>query len=261
MTAPAISARGLGKHFVIRRASSHAIHEAVQQTIFRLAKGGRSGPASGSAHASAMAARDGGGEAWALRDITFDIQPGETVALVGHNGAGKSLLLRILSRITRPTIGEATLRGRVSCALDVGSGFNRELSGRENIFFLGAVMGMTRREVQARLDAIVALSGVEEALEQSLKHYSNGMQVRLAFAVAAHLDFDILLMDEILAMADHAFIQTCVERLRACAREGRTIVMASHDLVMLRQICGRGLHLDHGRLLADGPLTDGFAGL
>lgn len=252
MTAPSISARGLGKRFVRRRASSHAIHEAVQNAALRLAKGRGGGGAP---------AEHDGHEAWALRDITFDVRPGEAVALVGHNGAGKSLLLRILSRITRPSAGEATLRGRVGCALDVGAGFNRELSGRENIFFQGAVMGMTRRDVQARFDAIVALSGVEEALEQSLKHYSNGMQVRVAFAVAAHLDFDILLMDEILAVADQEFIETCVDHLRLYVREGRTIVMASHDLALLRQVCGRGLHLDHGRLMADGPLTPGFGGL
>jgi lipopolysaccharide transport system ATP-binding protein len=253
VTPPSISARGLGKRFVRRRPSSHAIHEALQNAAWRLAKGGTGRAERASPH--------DGDQSWALRDVTFEVRPGEAVALVGHNGAGKSLLLRILSRITRPTAGEATLRGRVGCALDVGAGFNRELSGRDNIFFQGAVMGMTRRDVQARFDAIVALSGVEEALEQSLKHYSSGMQVRLAFAVAAHLDFDILLMDEILAVADQEFIQTCVDHLRLYTREGRTIVMASHDLTLLRQVCDRGLHLERGRLMADGPLTPGFGGL
>src|SRR5262249_21188479 len=149
------SARGLGKHFVRRRASSHAIHEAVQNAVLRVAtvgawrKGG-DGRAAATRSATRSAAHDD--DPWALRDVTFDVHPGEAVALVGHNGAGKSLLLRILSRITRPTAGEATLRGRVGCALDVGAGFNRELSGRDNIFFQGAVMGMTRRDVQARFD-------------------------------------------------------------------------------------------------------------
>lgn len=191
---------------------------------------------------------------WALRDVSFEIAHGECVALVGHNGAGKSVLLRLLARITRPNCGEAELHGRVGAVLDVGIGFNRELTGRENIFLQGAVLGIRKQDLAKKLDAIVALSGMQDFLQYPLKTYSNGMQVRLAFAVAAQLEPEILLMDEVLAVADQEFINVCVDKLEELKREGRTILLASHDTALLERVCTRALWLEQGRLVRDGPI-------
>lgn len=191
---------------------------------------------------------------WALCDVSFQVERGECVALIGHNGAGKSVLLRVLSRVTRPTAGEAFLYGRVGAVLDVGVGFNRELTGLENIFLQGAILGIKKKDLATKLDAIVELSGMADFLQEPLKTYSNGMMVRLAFSVAAQLEPEILLMDEVLAVADEDFIQVCVARLRELKAEGRTIVLASHDLSLLEQVCDRALWLESGRLAGDGPI-------
>ncbi len=195
-------------------------------------------------------------ERWALNDVSFEIAPGECVGLVGHNGAGKSVLLRILARVTRPTRGEADLRGRVGAVLDVGVGFNRELNGRENIFLQGAILGIKQRDLAQKFDAIVELSGMRDFIYEPLKTYSNGMQVRLAFSIAAQLEPEILLMDEVLAVADQDFIRECVDQLAALKRQGRTILLASHDLALLSQVCTRALWLERGRLNADGAIAD-----
>jgi ABC-type polysaccharide/polyol phosphate transport system ATPase subunit len=235
----AIIASHLGKRFAGRRGHGHALHESLERS-FR-------------APLSLAKPRTNPGEpAWALRNVSFQITPGECVGLIGHNGAGKSVLLRILARVTSPTQGEAELRGRVAAVLDVGTGFKRELTGRENIFFQGAILGMRQREITKKFDAIVAFSGLEEFIDMPIKGYSNGMQVRLAFAVAAHLEPEILLLDEVLAVADAEFHRACVDRLSALAREGRTILLIAHDLEMIRELCPRALWLEHGRVASDG---------
>lgn len=193
---------------------------------------------------------------WALNDVSFQIQEGESVALMGHNGAGKSVLLRVLSRVTRPTKGEADLYGSVGAVLDVGVGFNRELTGRENIYLQGAILGIKKRALAAKLDAIVELSGMQDFLEYPLKTYSNGMQVRLAFSVAAQLEPSILLMDEVLAVADEDFLKTCIRRLNELKGEGRTILLASHDVTLLSQVCDRAIWMEHGRVAGDGPIAE-----
>jgi lipopolysaccharide transport system ATP-binding protein len=192
---------------------------------------------------------------WALRQLTFDVAPGEIVGIVGSNGAGKSTLLKILSRITEPTNGSAELRGRVASLLEVGTGFHPELTGRENVFLNGAILGMSRREIQRKFDDIVAFAEVEQFLDTPVKHYSSGMYVRLAFAVAAHLEPEILLVDEVLAVGDVRFQRKCVEKIGDVARLGRTILFVSHNLVAIQQVCQRGLLLDAGRISVDGPIN------
>jgi lipopolysaccharide transport system ATP-binding protein len=190
---------------------------------------------------------------WALRDVTFSVAHGEVLGLIGHNGAGKSTLLKILSRIAKPTSGTATLEGKVSSLLEVGTGFHPELTGRENIYLNGTVLGMRRHEIERRFDEIVAFSSIDKYIDTPVKRYSSGMQVRLAFAVAAHLRPDVLLVDEVLAVGDAAFQEKCLSKLDTVAEEGRTVIFVSHNLASIRQICGRALLLDRGRLVADGP--------
>jgi lipopolysaccharide transport system ATP-binding protein len=193
---------------------------------------------------------------WALNDVSFEVAEGETVALMGHNGAGKSVLLRVLARVTRPTRGEADLYGSVGAVLDVGVGFNRELNGRENIFLQGAILGIKKRDLAKKYDAIVELSGMQNYLELPLKTYSSGMQVRLAFAVAAQLEPSILLMDEVLAVADEDFLRICIQRLNELKREGRTILLASHDVTLLSKVCDRAIWMEQGRIAGDGPIAE-----
>jgi lipopolysaccharide transport system ATP-binding protein len=193
---------------------------------------------------------------WALRDVDFSIAAGEVVGLIGRNGSGKSTLLKILSRITRPTAGRATILGRVGSLLEVGTGFNRELSGRDNVFLNGAILGMRRAEILRKMDQILAFAEVERYADTPVKHYSSGMYVRLAFAVAAHLDVDVLLVDEVLAVGDLAFQKKCLGVVGAAARSGRTVMFVSHNLQTLQVLCRRGLLLDQGRLVADGPMKE-----
>jgi len=191
-------------------------------------------------------------EFWALRDICLSVEPGERVGLIGRNGAGKSTLLKILSRITEPTTGRAFLYGRVSALLQVGTGFHPELTGRENIFLNGAVLGMTRREILRKFDEIVAFSEVEQFLDTPVKRYSSGMYVRLAFAVAAHLDPEILLVDEVLAVGDLAFQTKCLGRMNKVAEEGRTIIFVSHNMAAITRLCNRVVLFDKGRIIREG---------
>jgi lipopolysaccharide transport system ATP-binding protein len=193
---------------------------------------------------------------WALRDLHFEVQRGEAVGIVGRNGAGKSTLLRILSRITRPTTGRALLRGRVTSLLEVGTGFHPDLSGRENIFLNGAVLGMSRAQIRSKFDAIVAFAEIEKFLDEPVKHYSSGMYVRLAFAVAAHLEPDILILDEVLSVGDAAFQQKCQTRIEEILRNGCTLLLVSHNLHAVATLCSRALYLHEGVLRSDGPPRD-----
>jgi lipopolysaccharide transport system ATP-binding protein len=191
---------------------------------------------------------------WALRDVSFTIQPGEVVGIVGRNGAGKSTLLKVLSKITEPTSGKAELRGRLGSLLEVGTGFHPELTGRDNIYLNGSILGMTRREIERRFDEIVAFAELERFLDTPVKRYSSGMYVRLAFAVAAHLEPEILLVDEVLAVGDAAFQKKCLGKMTEVAKQGRTVLFVSHNTAAMLGLCQRGLLLENGRLTADGPI-------
>lgn len=189
---------------------------------------------------------------WALRDVSFEVESGEALGIIGHNGAGKSTILKLLSSITAPSSGEIMINGRLSALIEVGSGFHPELTGRENIYLNGAILGMTRRQISARLDSIVDFAGVRQFLDTPVKRYSSGMYVRLGFSIAAHLDPDILLLDEVLAVGDAAFQEKCLQRIAEVKRAGTTIVFISHDLGAVERLCDRVLLLQHGRVAMTG---------
>ena len=193
---------------------------------------------------------------WAINNISFDVQRGEAVGVIGRNGVGKSTLLRILSRITKPTTGSAVINGRVVSLLEVGTGFHPELTGRENIYLNGAILGMKKREVDRRFDEIVAFAEVENFIETPVKHYSSGMYVRLAFAVAAHLETEILLVDEVLAVGDLQFQKKCLGKMGDIANEGRTVLFVSHNMQAIKTFCSRTLLIENGQLEADGRTED-----
>jgi lipopolysaccharide transport system ATP-binding protein len=199
-------------------------------------------------------------EFWALKDVTFDILENQAVGIIGSNGAGKSTLLKILSRVTAPTAGRARLHGRIGTILEVGTGFHPELTGRENIYLSGTILGMGRGEIDRRLEAIVEFAGVNKFIDTPVKRYSSGMYVRLAFAVAAHLEPDILIVDEVLAVGDVGFQKKCLAKMDdSVHREGRTIVFVSHNVQAIRALCSRAILLDAGKLVADGPVSDVLA--
>jgi ABC-type polysaccharide/polyol phosphate transport system ATPase subunit len=193
---------------------------------------------------------------WALRDVTFQVQPGEVIGVIGRNGAGKTTLLKILSRVTEPSAGWAEICGSVGSLLEVGTGFHPELTGRENIYLNGAILGMGRREIGRKFDEIVAFAEMAEFLDTPLKHYSSGMQTRLAFAVAAHFEPEILLVDEVLAVGDLAFQKKCLGKMDEVARAGRTIVFVSHQMNQIRHLCVRAIWIDAGRLRMDGATPE-----
>ena len=196
---------------------------------------------------------------WALRDVSFDVAQGEVVGLIGRNGAGKTTLLKLLSRITRPTGGFAEIRGRVGNLLEVGTGFHPELTGRENVYLSGAILGMRKREIDQKHDAIVSFAEVERFLDTPLKHYSTGMQMRLAFAVAAHLEPEILLVDEVLAVGDLEFQKKCLGKMHEVSKSGRTIVFVSHQMNQIRRLCERVLWIDAGQIRESGPTGEVIA--
>jgi lipopolysaccharide transport system ATP-binding protein len=246
MSQPVISVEGLGKRYFI---GNQARHDTLRD---RLAHGARGllqrwrDPASRSMIE----------EFWALRDVSFQVNQGDVVGIIGRNGAGKSTLLKILSRITEPTTGRATIRGRVASLLEVGTGFHPELTGRENIFLNGAILGMSRAEITRKFDEIVAFAEVERFLDTPVKHYSSGMYVRLAFAVAAHLEPEILIVDEVLAVGDAEFQKRCLGKMRSVARnEGRTVLVVSHNLNQVATLAGKGLLLQQGRTVMAGDIT------
>jgi lipopolysaccharide transport system ATP-binding protein len=190
---------------------------------------------------------------WALRDVSFEVAQGEVVGIIGGNGAGKSTLFKILSRITEPTVGRAEIRGRVGSLLEVGTGFHPELTGRENTFLNGAILGMTRQETARKFDEIVAFAEVERFIDTPVKHYSSGMYLRLAFAVAAHLEPEILIVDEVLAVGDAAFQKKCLGKMGDVARQGRTVLFVSHNLLAVESLCQRAIWLQGGRIQEQGP--------
>ncbi len=223
------------------------------RTLARYAAGSSNGSGRNSTPADA-ASRNG--TIWALKDVSFEVHRGEAVGLVGRNGAGKTTLLKVLAQITRPTQGRAEVRGRVGSLLEVGTGFHPELTGRENTYLSGAILGMTKSEIDRKFDEIVAFSGVERFLDTPLKHYSSGMQMRLAFAVAAHLEPEILLVDEVLAVGDIEFQKKCLGKMEAVTRGGRTVLFVSHNMGAIRRLCTGGVWLDNGAVRRVGSAAD-----
>jgi len=239
-TAPAIHATALGKSYRISHRDGGARYQTLAEDLrsaFRRSRPGQSE------------------EFWALRDVGFEVKEGEIVGIIGRNGSGKTTLLKILSRITEPTTGYADVWGRVGALLEVGTGFHPELTGRENIFLNACILGMNRREVERRFDGIVAFAEIERFLDTPVKRYSSGMYVRLAFAVAAHLDPDILLVDEVLAVGDLAFQKKCLGKMDEVARQGRTVLFVSHSLATVSAFCQRGIWIDEGRIRQDGDIA------
>ncbi len=236
MSQPVISVSGLGKRYYLSHEKrTDTLRDSLTRKFRRLT--GRAGP-----DADAE-------EFWALRDVSFEVSQGDVVGIIGRNGAGKSTLLKILSRITEPTAGTVRLRGRIASLLEVGTGFHPELSGRENIYLNGAILGMSRTEITRKFDEIVAFAEVERFLDTQVKHYSSGMYVRLAFAVAAHLEPDILIVDEVLAVGDIAFQKKCLGKMESVShQEGRTVLFVSHNLQAVRQLCRTGLLMAGGRI-------------
>jgi len=243
----AIQVRGLGKKYTIGgpQEKYHTIRDAVANSVkapFR--------------KLSRQSADKSTNEFWALKDVSFDVHEGEVIGIIGRNGAGKSTLLKILSQITTPTEGEIDIYGRVGSLLEVGTGFHPELTGRENIFLSGSILGMRKREIEAKLDDIVKFSEIEKFLDTPVKRYSSGMYVRLAFSVAAHLETEILLVDEVLAVGDFAFQKKCIGKMSTVAREGKTIIFVSHNMAAVENLCKYGILLDNGQLISKGPVEE-----
>jgi lipopolysaccharide transport system ATP-binding protein len=249
MPQPAIATHELGKRY--RLGLHQRGYGTLRESIVRAATG-----------SLRRSARDGDAaqadvrDLWALRDLSLSVQPGEVVGLIGHNGAGKTTLLKILCRISEPSVGYADVSGRVGSLLEVGTGFHPELTGRENIFLNGAILGMRRFEIRSRFDEIVEFAEMQRFLDTPVKRYSSGMSVRLAFAVAAHLEPEILLVDEVLAVGDAAFQRKSVGKMGEVARQGRTVIFVSHNLAIIQALCERGVLLEHGRLIADGSVAE-----
>ncbi len=193
---------------------------------------------------------------WALKNINFEVKQGEVLGIIGKNGAGKSTLLKILSRVTGPTVGDIKVKGRIASLLEVGTGFHPELSGRENIFLNGAILGMTKSEIRSKFDEIVDFSGVERYIDTPVKHYSSGMYVRLAFAVAAHLEPEILIVDEVLAVGDAEFQKKCLGKMKDVSGQGRTVLFVSHNMAAVKNLCNRGILLDKGGIVCDGNIEE-----
>jgi lipopolysaccharide transport system ATP-binding protein len=231
-----VSFRSVSKRYFIRQTGTAAPHAGIASNwIAKLRRG-----------------REPKREFWAVKDVSFAVERGEAVGIIGHNGAGKSTVLKMLSGITAPTTGEISIRGRFSALLEVGSGFHPDLTGRENIYLSGSVLGMSRREIHRKLDMIVDFAGVERFIDTPVKRYSSGMYVRLGFSIAAHLEPDVLLLDEVLAVGDKSFQDKCKERIGELHANGTTVVFISHDLAAVRTLCPRVLLLERGQIAAEG---------
>lgn len=244
MSQPIIEVRNLSKRYRLGKIGMTSFRDEIGRLTDRL-RGRRSEkPASAT-------------DFWALRDVSFDVQPGEVVGIIGRNGAGKSTLLKILSRITDPTSGDIIMRGRLASLLEVGTGFHPELSGRENVFLNGAILGMKKAEIARKFDEIVAFSEIEKFIDTPVKRYSSGMYVRLAFAIAAHLDPDILIVDEVLAVGDADFQRKCIEKMESIRKDdGRTILFVSHNMEIVRRLCRQCVFLEHGQVKKAGPVEE-----
>src|SRR4051794_5916092 len=250
MSRPAIVVEDLSKSYRLGAASTRssslreAIAKAMASPLRRFREAGE-------------AREDEAQTFWALRGVSCEVRPGEVVGFIGRNGAGKSTLLKILSRIVEPTAGTVRLRGRIASLLEVGTGFHPELTGRENIYLNGVILGMKKAEIDRKFDEIVAFSEIEKFLDTPVKRYSSGMYVRLAFAVAAHLDPEILIVDEVLAVGDHEFQKKCLGKMRdVVAGGGRTVLFVSHNTHAIKALCSRAILLREGRVVADGPVDD-----
>ena len=248
MSTPAIRAEHLGKRYRLgaRRRRSATARDAIAGAATRLLGRFRREPA-------AVELND---VLWALDDVTFEVQPGETIGIIGRNGAGKSTLLKILSRIMEPTTGYAEITGRVGSLLEVGTGFHADLTGRENTYLNGAILGMKRAEIERKFDEIVAFAEVERFIDTPVKFYSSGMYMRLAFAVAAHLETEILVVDEVLAVGDIQFQKKCLGKMDDIARHGRTVLFISHNMEAVQRLCTRGMLLERGHLIASGSIGE-----
>lgn len=256
MSGLVIQVEGLGKRYRLGILSHQSLRKDIQSRWARVL--GKDDPN------SCVVGRKGNGavtddDLWALKDVSFEVELGDVVGIVGRNGAGKSTLLKILSRVTTPTEGVARLKGHVASLLEVGTGFHPELTGRENVFLNGAILGMRRGEIERKLDEIVAFAEVDRFVDTPVKRYSSGMYVRLAFAVAAHLDPEILIVDEVLAVGDIQFQRKCLGKMGSVARSGRTVLFVSHNLGAVRSLCSRALLFERGRLAFDGAVEEGVA--
>lgn len=247
MNSPAIRVRNLGKQYKIGAHPQR--YKTLRDRIASVLRfNGSSGQSSDDVPSETSF--------WAVRDMSFDIPEGEVVGVIGRNGAGKSTLLKLISRITEPTTGEIEIEGRVGSLLEVGTGFHPELTGRENIFMNAAILGMPRTEILRKFDAIVDFAEVERFIDTPVKHYSSGMYLRLAFAVAAHLEPEILIVDEVLAVGDATFQKKCLGKMDEVSKQGRTVLFVSHNMVAVEKLCTRGIVLDHGHVAFDGPAQD-----
>jgi lipopolysaccharide transport system ATP-binding protein len=243
---PIVKVENLGKRYRIgKREAYRTIRESIMRAFAAPWRGLRG-------RLAGQAAGVDANQVWALRDVNFEVMPGTVLGVIGRNGAGKSTLLKVLSRITEPTTGRVELYGRVGSLLEVGTGFHQELSGRDNVFLSGAIMGMRRAEIARKFDQIIAFAQIEDFVDTPVKRYSSGMYVRLAFAVAAHLDPEILLVDEVLAVGDVAFQKKCLGKIGEIARGGRTVLFVSHNMAAIESLCGDCLMFSRGRLAARG---------
>ena len=247
-----VRVEGLSKRYRLgKREQYRALRDSLTDLIYAPARLARA-----ALRRERQPERQDDSQLWALKDVSFEVKRGEVVGIIGRNGAGKSTLLKILSRITRPTEGRVGVRGRIGSLLEVGTGFHPELSGRENIFLNGAMLGMRRVEIVRKFDEIVAFAEVERFIDTPVKHYSSGMYTRLAFSVAAHLEPEVLVVDEVLAVGDAEFQKKCLGKMGAVAREGRTVLLVSHQLSQIRRLCDRTLWMDAGRMRQIGPTLD-----
>ena len=253
MTAPALRVEGLGKRYRLGLTHAGSLSEAASRLTRRL----RGLPPVEAPVDAAPGAdpSDRKGDFWALKDVSFEVRPGEVVGVIGRNGAGKSTLLKILSRVTAPTTGVVEVNGRVGSLLEVGTGFHPELTGRENVYMNATLLGMSKREVHAKLDEIVDFAGVEKFLDTPVKRYSSGMKVRLGFAVAAHLEPEVLIVDEVLSVGDAEFQKKCLGKMKDVAGEGRTVLFVSHNMGAVESLCERGILLERGSVSFDGHAT------